>query len=176
MKKQLISVIVGALILFIYQFLSWGLLNLHGDNQRYTPNEEKILEALAQNLDEGNYFVPNLPPGASAADHEAFAQKWDGKPWATIQYHKSMETSMTMNLVRGMVIDLLAIWLLVWLFSKMDRPTFQTTVMASLAIGFIAYLTIPYLYTVWYKVGSTAYLIDTVIQWGLVGAWLGTRR
>ncbi|MFK7775379.1 MAG: hypothetical protein AB8F94_24780 [Saprospiraceae bacterium] len=49
----------------------------------------------------------------------------------------------------------------------------MTSLLASLAVGAIGYLTIPYLHQVWMETDSTGYLIDTVVAWGLVGAWLG---
>lgn len=173
MKKQLIATLVGGIILFVWQFLSWSIVNVHASEFTYTANQDKILEALSQNLEEGSYFLPGVPPGTSSADQQAAMENSVGKPWATIQYHKAMSMGMGMNLVRGMATDLLAIFLLVWLLSKFTAVDLKTTVLASLAVGGIAYLTIPYLNSIWFETGTIGYLIDLVVQWGLVGLWLG---
>jgi hypothetical protein len=40
-------------------------------------------------------------------------------------------------------------------------------------VGGIGYLTIPYLNSIWFDNNSMGYLIDWLVQWGVVGAWLG---
>lgn len=174
MKKQLIATLVGGLILFLWQFLSWTMLNVHGNEFKYSANQDKILEALAQNLnEEGGYFMPGPPPGASREEQEAAMQNGAGKPWATIQYHKAMNTGMGMNMFRGFAVDLVAAFFLAWLLLQFAQLNMRTAVLSSLAVGGIAYLTIPYLNSIWFETGSLGYLIDMVAQWGLMGVWLG---
>ena len=101
MKKQMIATLVGTLILFIWQFLSWSLLNVHGAENAYTPNQEAILEYLSQNLDEGEYYLPTVAPGASAAEEQALMQESIGKPWAKISYHAFYVFNVVINRVTG---------------------------------------------------------------------------
>lgn len=174
MKKQLIATLVGGLLLFIWQFLSFAAINFHKAESKYTPNQDKIVEALAQNLTEsGQYMVPQPAPGSTAEQQKATMESSMGKPWATINYHTSMDMSMGMNMLRGFIIDLISAFLLTWLLLKFQVLNFQTALSASLAVGFIAYLTIPYLNSIWYETSSVGYLIDVVGEWGLIGAWLG---
>lgn len=173
MKKQLIATLVGGLLLFVWQFLSWSMLNVHKSEFGYTANQDKIMEALNGNLEEGGYFLPNLPPGSSHADEQAFMENSVGKPWATIQYHKAMQISMGMNMFRAFAVDLIAIFLLVWLLLKFSSLDLKTAVLASLAVGGMAYLTIPYLNSIWFESNTIGYLIDALVPWGLTGVWLG---
>lgn len=173
MKKQLIATLVGGLILFVWQFLSWSLLNIHGSEMAYSPNQDKILENLAQNLEEGSYFMPGVPPGTSGEAAQAAMEANVGKPWATISYHKSMSNNMGMNMFRGFAVDLVAVFLLVWLLLKFTSVDLKTAVLAGLAIGGIGYLTGPYLNSIWFEGDSIGHLVDAIVQWGLVGAWLG---
>lgn len=133
------------------------------------------MEVLNQNLDEGEYRLPTAPPNSTAEQQQAIMESAGGKPWAMISYHKSLNTNMGMNMFRGLVIDLLSVYLLVWLLLQFANLQFQSALLASLAVGIISYLTIPYLKTIWFETSSIAYLIDAVVQWGLVGAWLGWR-
>lgn len=48
-----------------------------------------------------------------------------------------------------------------------------TVVPKAWAIGIIGYLTIPYLYSIWFETNSLGHLVDALVSWGLVGAWLG---
>jgi len=174
MKTQLIATIVGALILFIWQFLSWSLLPVHQSEFQYTPNQDAIIEALSQHLDEGGtYMIPTVPPGTSMEREQELMKQYEGKPWASITYHKSFSMAMGMNLVRGFATDLVAAFLLVWLLMKFQTRNMTTTLLASISVGLIGYLTIPYLNSIWFETSSIGYLIDAVVQWGLVGVWLG---
>lgn len=173
MTKQLIATLVGGIILFVWQFLTWAMLNVHADEFRYTANQEQILQALSQNLEEGDYFLPGVPPGSSREVEEAAMKNSAGKPWATISYHKAMNMSMGMNMIRAFAADLVALFLLVWLLLRFAQLDFKTSVLASLAVGGIGYLTIPYLKSIWFESNSISYLIDVVVQWGLIGFWLG---
>ncbi len=174
MKKQLIATLVGAVILFIWQFLSWAAIPIHQSEYGYTPNQDKIMETLNQNLTEaGTYMLPGVPPGTSGEQTEASMQSNMGKPWASITYHKSLSTDMGMNMFRGFVVDLLAAWLLVWLLLKFETLNMGTALQTSLVVGIIGYLTIPYLNSIWFEGNSMADLIDAIVSWGLVGVWLG---
>jgi len=94
MKRTIIAALVGGIIIFAWQFLSWPVLNLHKAANKYTPNQDAILAALNTNLpEEGGYMMPGLPESASTEDHEKLMKEADGKPWATIQYHKSQKAS-----------------------------------------------------------------------------------
>lgn len=174
MKKQLIATLVGGVLLFLWQFLSWTALNIHGKEFTYTPNQDKIIEVLSQNLPEaGQYMVPTLPPNATKEQQEAMMKNAATQPWATIAYHKSFDTNMGMNMFRGILVDFVGIFLLVWLLLKFQALDFQTALLSSLAVGIIGYLTINYTNTIWFETSSVGYLIDAVVSWGLVGAWLG---
>jgi hypothetical protein len=173
MKNQLIGTLVGAILLFVWQFLSWSMLNVHGNEFQYTENQDAIMEVLSQNLKTGSYFIPGVAPGTSMEEEQAYMQSQIGKPWAQIHYHESFDTAMGMSLFRGFGIDLVAVFLLVWMLSKMSNLMFSNALLSSLAVGIIAYLTIPYLNSVWFDSDSWAYLIDAIVQWGLVGTWLG---
>lgn len=173
MKKQLIATLVAGIIIFIWQFLSWAALNVHGSEMRHTDKQDAIMEFLGQNLQPGSYMLPQPAPGSPAEVQQEFMKNYAGKPWATISYHPSMNMGMGLNLVRGFVTDLVAAFLLVWLLMNFSNLTFRSALLGSLAVGAVAYLTIPYLNSIWFETGTMGYLVDLVAQWGLVGVWLG---
>lgn len=174
MKKQIIATLVAGVLIFLWQFLSWSLVGVHADDMKYTASQDTLLSVLSQHLSEGGtYFLPTVPPGSSSQESQAAMQAAEGKPWATISYHAAMRTGMGMNMVRGLVIDLLSAWLLIWLLLKIPNLTLTTALGASLAVGTIAYLTIPYLNSIWFENNTMGYLIDLVVMWGAVGLWLG---
>ena len=173
MKKSIIAALIGGIILFFWQFLSWGLINLHYSQNSYTANQDEIYEFLRDKLPEGEYFVPTIPQGATPEQREALTKKVTGQPWMQIKYHENWNMSMPMNMTRGMIIDIISVFLLIWILLKFRKLDLITAVLASLSIGLIGYFTGPYLNSIWFETNTIPDLIDAVVQWGLVGLWLG---
>jgi len=174
MVKQIIGGLVGALILFIWQFLSFGPLNIHASQMDHLPQQEEILKALDDaNVQPGEYFLPRAPLDAGMEENEAFKKNYIGKPWATLQYHSSLNYNMGSNMIRGFAVDFLAVFLLVWILTQFGQLTFSNSILASLSVGFIGYFTINYLNHIWFESSSIPDLIDAIVPWALIGAWLG---
>ena len=173
MKKSLIGAIVGGIIIFIWQFLSWTLINLHQPAQQYTEKQEAVMAVLNSNLEEGGYYMPAIPENSSLADHEKAMTESMGKPWATIQYHKALEDNMTMNMVRGLLVNIIIVWLACWIFLRLHKPTFSTILTASLFIGLIVFLNSAYTMHIWYQTFDLwAHFVDSILSWGVCGFWL----
>ncbi len=173
MKRTLIASIVGGIIFFVCQALSWTVINLHRPMQNHTPNQTAILDYLSKNLEEGFYYLPTYPNGASTADIEKVMANAPGKPWAQIYYHKSSPTNMAPIMARSLLIDILVVFILVFVLSKMNYPSFQTILLCSLAIGFMSYLSTSYTNSIWFETKSLPDLIESLAIWGIVGTWLG---
>ncbi len=172
--KMIVGGIVGGLLIFIWQFLSWTMLNLHGSGQKYTANQDSILTYLSTQLqEEGSYFLPTYAPGATKEEQQKLMETSGGKPWAQITYHKSMNTSMGLNMIRGFLVDVFAVMLLIWLLYKIPGLTFQTSIISCVVIGVIGYLTTEYTNSIWFETNSMPDLIDAVVSWAICGAWLG---
>jgi F0F1-type ATP synthase assembly protein I len=175
MRKILIGAIVGGLIIFIWQFLSFALINFHRPAQNYTDKQERILSFLnSQQLKEGGYILPSAPENASMEDHEKLMNSAFGKPWAMIQYHHSQENNMAMNMIRGFLVNFIIVLLFCWLIRRMNAPSAGTIVTSALAVGLIVFMNAPYTSHIWYQSFDIwAYLGDAVVSWGLTGLWLG---
>ena len=173
MKKLLIGTLVGGILLFFLQFLSWGILNIHRSEMAYTEKQDVVLRFLSENLQEGNYFLPTVADGTSQDDAKKAMDASIGKPWAMIQYHNSMTNNMGMNMFRGLVVDFLAVFLLSWFLMKFSVVDFKNSVLGALAVGFIGYLTVNYTNAIWFEANTWSALLDVVVQWGIVGSWLG---
>jgi hypothetical protein len=175
MKKTIAGAIVGGIIIFIVQFLSWTVLNLHYKSQEYTPKQDSILAFLnSQELTSGQYFMPSLPPGSSMDDQNKLMNAREGKPWALISYHRVLKENMAANMIRVFLVNVVIVWLLAWILVKISQPSFITIFLASLFIGAIVYLNSPYTYHIWYQTpGQKGYIIEYFAQWGLTGIWLG---
>ena len=174
MKKSVIAAVVGGLIIFMWQFISWGAANLHGRSQQYTPKQEAIMSFLqSQQLEEGGYIMPSLPRTASSEEWTALMENSDGRPWMSVQMHHSMNNNMVMNIVRSLVVDMLTVALLCWILLQLGAPTLRTIFLASLFTGLIVFLNAPYTGFIWYSgFDIWAHLADAVVSWGACGLWL----
>lgn len=171
MKKLIIGALVGGLILFIWQFISWNFL--HTSQMQYADNQDEILTMLDGKLEPGQYMLPRMPEGASMDDAEKYIDPYLGKRWMQISYHDNFQMSMGMNMFRGFVIDFVSVFLLCWLFGRFREIDIKSAVMSSVAVGLIAYFTISYLNSIWFETDSLPDLIDAIVPWTIVGAWLG---
>ncbi len=175
MKKTIIASLVGAVIIFFWQFLSWGPLNLHQPAQEYTPKQDSVMAYLSSQFKgDGSYLMPSYPPGVTRDEMEKGMKNAAGKPWAIVSYHQSMDMSMGMNMARGFIINFVILWLLCLIISKINDASFGAIFLTSLIVGLIGFFNVTYTYHIWYQTRDlNAHLIDTIASWGITGLWLG---
>ena|ERR1700676_4929904 len=175
MKKLTIASLVGGIIIFIWQTLSWAVLNLHHSSQEYTPTQDSIMAFLnSQFSEDGSYLMPNYPKGTSREEMEKTMSSREGKPWMQIQYHKALHVNMGANIAMGLVNDIVIVGLLCWILMKMKDSGFGKIFMASLITGIIVFLNSPFTMHIWYpKADLSVHFLDAVISFGLCGLWLG---
>lgn len=178
MKKIIIGSLVGALIIFLWQFLSFAAVNLHKPAQQYTEKQDAIMSFLnEQGLREGGYYMPTVPETASSEEMKAAMTATDGKPWARIEFHNKAENNtnaMIMNMIRGYLVNVVIVFLFCWFAGKITNPGFATILGGALAVGIISFLNQPYTLFIWYKTFDIwASFLDAIAMWGLAGIWLG---
>lgn len=177
MKKLLIGSFVGAIILFLWQFLSWGPLGVHNSYYKYSPKEDSILRYLSTQFSEDTHvMLPGLNPSLSEEEN---AKKWEnnkGKPWAFITYHAQFEENMTQSMIRGFLVDFVIVLLLIWILGKMSDLSFRDVFTSCLGLGLIIWCFTSYMGEIWFKTPSSivrADLIEALAAFGLLGVWLG---
>jgi hypothetical protein len=175
MKKIIIGALVGGLIMFICQTLVWTILDLHRPANEYTAKQDEIMNFLnSQFTEDGSYFMPNTPKGASSEVMEQQMKEAQGKPWAVVTYHREMNMNMGMNIARGLLVDIIMVGLFCWILSAFANPRFSNVFVASILTGLIVFINVPYTVHIWYETFDlNAYLVETVGGWALTGLWLG---
>ncbi len=178
MKNVIIGSLVAAIILFVFQAMSWMVLPIHANSLKYSPNQDAILTTLASNLNEsGVYAIPNAPPGSSQEEMSEFDQSMVGKPWAIIHFDKSYPGMVTSQFVYGFLLNLFGAFIIAYvMWSCGDRfGTFGSKLM--LVVGFALFLVIQsslmmanWWYTPWHYLSGE--IIDHLIGWFLAGLWL----
>lgn len=175
MKKLLIGALVGSIIVFGWQTLSWTMLQFHEPEYKQVANQDAVITSLSsQFTEDGQYRIPRPNTDASNEVREKFMKDQAGKPWAVVNYHKAENSDMTMNIVRGFLATLISLFLVCWILVKQNPSSFGTTFMSCLFIGIAGYLFIPYSGHIWFQApGAMTHLIDVLVAYGVCGLWLG---
>ncbi len=174
MKKYLIGSIVGGIIIFIWQSLSFAVLGIHNNSMKYTAAQDEIKSVLASKLTEdGAYMVPSAP---TQKEREDLFKKMDGQPMAEIIFQKSVDTDMTMRFIRTFLVNVFLVISLIYMLTRGGTPIGRRVFSASVAFGLAAWLWSMYIAHIWaglpwHMIGGD--LIDAIAAWGLVGLWLG---
>ncbi len=177
MKKWLIGSLVGAILLFGWQFLSWTVLKIHEAEAKYTPAQDSVLSCLSSTFNEdGMYMIPTVPPGTPEKEAMALGEKMHGKPWAIVMYKNAYNHSMTRPMIRGFLVDLFLVFSLIYILTRAGTPTQMRIFAGSVALGLVTFLWGPYTMHNWFQTPTEVLqgqLIDSIVAWGLVGVWLG---
>jgi hypothetical protein len=174
MKKLLIAAVVGGIIIFLWQFLSFAALDLHRASLQYTPKQDTLLSVLRANLSEGRYALPTTPEDASNEEEAKLMEQMAGKDWAIIDYHAKYDDNMGMNMARGLLTNIFIVYLLGWILTRGGKLSFGIIFLASVFTGLIAFMNFPYTNYIWYhSPGIWAQFMEGVVPWALTGAWLG---
>ncbi len=171
MKKIILPSIIIGVVLFFWQFLSFAAINLHEGSQQFTAKQDTILKFVSSlKLEDGKYMIPIPSPSATPEQkHQAHLAN-NGKPWMTLAYYNKMDVGMTMPMIRGLISDIVAGFLLMFIFNSIGSVSLNKSLMISLAIGMFAFIFIPYTNHVWYPAFDIrAYLIDAIIPYGIIG-------
>ena len=179
MKNPIVYTLVGGLVLFVWQFLSFAAINLHGEAQTYTEKDQQILEFLDSiDLEPGMYAL-GAPSDAERTDpalQEAYLERMEGQSWAQLNYQAAWSNDMTGNLLRSLVMNLLTAFLLFWMMKNLADPTLARRVMLAVFVGWAGFMFFPYSNFIWYKKPDIwAHLIDGTVPFALLG-WLGPKR
>ena len=185
MKKVLIGALVGAIILYVWSFLSWAVLPLHHHTYQYTPAQDAVLKALAENdVATGTYAMPMADNRNVSATDPAYKEAEEkmmnenyGKPAATIHYLKEGFNMNAGTMVKGLLFNFLAVLavclLLAPAFAKMS--SFFGRWWLSLLVAMLIICTGPLIDFNWMG-HSWEYtkdmILDTFLNWGITGLWL----
>jgi hypothetical protein len=174
MKRKITASLIGAIILFIWQFLSQAALDLHSMEHQYAPNQDTIVAFLSSQLKEGKYKLPLPKPGCTMEEAQQFMKESAGKPSIILDYQIAQSGSMAMNMVRGILTNIVILFLFISLLDKLAAPNFKIILLSSVFVGLIGFLNHSYTNYIWYHApGIWIDLLDAVAGWGLVGLYLG---
>lgn len=179
MKRTLIATIVGTIIIFVFQALSWMVSPIHKNSFKHTDGQEAILSALSSTLQEdGMYYMPMLSPDAPHEEQEKFMNEQMGKPAATVSYVKAAHYNMGTNMACGFIFTFIGVWIIVFILTKASNifNTMGSRVGVTLALSVLVVFRTYMMEWNWmnspmhYLCGQ---IIDELLGGLLLGLWLG---
>ena len=174
MKKYLVGALVGGIILFVWQSASWMLLGIHDKSMKYHPAQTQIMDVLnANTTEEALYMLPSAP---TKKEQEEMMKGMEGKPWASIIYHKSWSSKMPMRIIRACLVDIFLVVCLIYIFTRGGTPIARRVFSGSVALGLMMFLWSPYMGHIWFELPWSMIMgdfIDSIAAWALCGLWLG---
>lgn len=171
MKKSLLFALIGGIIIFVWQFISFAIPNFHKSRMEYTPAQDEILAAFEKSgLKEGMYMLGQADPELSKEAYEAATANYQGKPWAILNYMSDSTMSMPLNMIRGFIIALIVSLIFFWIIRQQSNPTLMKRVLLGIGIGFMGFLFVPYTNFIWFKEPDIwAYMLDGIVPWAILG-------
>ena len=185
MKKLIIAALVGGVILFAWNALSWMALPIHHDTFMYTEHQDEILEVVNKHLDKsGTYripFVDNREAGMYDEEYkeafQALEEKQEGKPFFTIFYVKEGMSMDPLKFLMGIVNSFIAVFLVALILGlAQDKLSgfFQRWWLVMLIPVLMCFsgpiVDMNWMGFQWHYVKGI--ILDHLVSWGLVGAWL----
>jgi len=185
MKKIVVASIVGSIILFAWNAVSWMVMPTHLHSFRYTPAQDSILNVLKNSgLTTGAYMLPTIDNANVSSFDTAYHEKGKammdariGKPMATIFYVDAIPSMHPSQFLKGFLYTLIAVFCVCFLLSlayQSDASFFMRWWMVML-IGIIIMMTGPmmnhnWMHEPWHYTKGLVY--DALIGWALTGLWL----
>lgn len=185
MKKFTIASLIGALIIFIWSFLSWTMLPIHLHTFHYTPKQDTVVNVLNKSLPSTGVYMTPMADNRNVGLFDSKYREADenmmktmvGKPSAIIFYTASNGPMNPMQFVIGLLLDLFAVVFAIVLFvmAKDKLNTFFMRWWMFIVIGVLISLNTyliewNWMYYPWHYIKGM--VLDVLVEWGLCGAWL----
>ena len=173
-KHWIVGSLVGAIIVFAWQGLSWMVIGVHDKQMKYTPAQDQIMNVLSANLTEDGLYA--MPSAATKKEMEEKAKEMEGKPWASVIYHKEHHMDIAMRMTRACLVDLFLVISLIYVLTRGGVvPIPRRVFSGSVAWGLAFFLAGQYMGHVWFDLPwhmIMGDLFDNVVAWSLCGIWL----
>ncbi len=176
MTKIIIAGIIGGIVITLWGFVAWMGLNFHKDTIKSCPEDEIFSHIFVNSIkEEGVYVIPALPNSQAEEEQNAWRDKIQSGPIATIFFRPTGgDPTMMKNIIYGTLINIIVAMLAAWILSRStaSKQPYFTRVSFIGVLAIFASITIyisnwnwmyfPLKYT-------TAMSADLIIGWILAG-------
>ncbi|MEN8789878.1 MAG: hypothetical protein ABF295_10215 [Flavobacteriaceae bacterium] len=180
MKRTVITVIAGSLILLIWNALSWMVLPFHEQSMSSIPESAIKADQLKEQLTEdGVYHYPGMPEENTEAAMSEVENKLAQGPRITLMVYKAGGTpfmdpiNFLWDFIFGAIVVILIIGIINKFADKSMKNIVFTTITIGLVVGFMTDL--PLMNWFMFPLDYTmANLLDYIVSLGLLGIFMGS--
>ncbi len=178
MKRKIISLIIGTLILFIWNALSWMVLPFHSNTLNSIPDNAINAELLKEHLlKDGVYHYPGFPEENTPQALKEMENRIETGPRITLMVYKRGKTELfsMLSFLGSFVINFVTVLLLYSLIQVSRVQTTKTILLMSLFVALIIGFASDLAQMNWYlfPLGYTILnMVDHLIPFLLIGILL----
>lgn len=175
MKKTIITLVLGTLLLFIWNAVSWMALPFHSQTLNSLPENVMDMEALKQSgLASGVYHYPGFPETQTPETMAAMEQIVQSQPRIPFMVIKKEPTSLfdPVQFFWSLMINLLTVVFAYYIIKRLSSKNRKSIILSALALGGIVALIADLSLMNWYFFPldyTLANLLDRVVAFGLLG-------
>ena len=140
MKNSILSILIGALLLFMWNAISWMVLPFHANTLNNIPETSMDRQVLQESLPkDGVYHYPGFPKDDSAKSREMLASKLAEGPRITLMVFKKGGTSLfeVKTFVGNFGLNVMTVLVLLVVVSEMRNKSLKSILMTTTFIGLI---------------------------------------
>lgn len=153
-KKLWISSILGTIIIFIWNALSWMVLPLHDNALRTLPDEVlRTPEANKITLADGVYHYPGVPKYNSEEAMNTLEQKLQKDPKITLMVYRNAPNKPFDPLVflESLVLNFISVIALLFVLYHTKKKSLQNMIKYSLAVAVILMVMVDFAQMLWFQ-------------------------
>lgn len=179
MKKKIITLILGTLILFMWNAISWMALPFHSSSLKNIPESTFESQNLKNKLQEdGIYHYPGLPESNSSEDIKKIKSKLKKGSRITFMAYKTGSTELfeIKTFVINLIFNFLTVCLILFVMQNQRNKSLKKIVLTTLSIGLIIGFASDFPQMNWFMFPldyTLPNVFDHLISFGLLGLLLG---
>ncbi|MFK7911548.1 MAG: hypothetical protein AB8F34_13255 [Akkermansiaceae bacterium] len=169
-KRILIATVVGAVIAFVWGFVSWSFLSWH--TPKSFENSAEVAEVISRNTDGHGMYM--LPPHGKDGQPDVDAIKKGPFMYAIVRPGELNDWSMFKPMILSFAVNLFLAFLIATIMIR--RSHYRSKLLVGAAFGLFAGITAALPLAIWMELPSmemTARLCDPIISWTLAAAVMG---
>ncbi len=168
-----IWILLGSMILFIWNAISWTILPWHGNTLNTIPEGTISFDEIQKVEGDGVYHYPGLPTSGSNEELKEIQKKLGDGQRVTLMVYRSDPTSLfePMKYANSLILNIVISTLIVWVLA-ITRTNSQQTFRVCLASGILIALSSDIGQMIWYQFPLDYTLVsatDKVVSFGLLG-------
>lgn len=178
-RKTIITLVLGTLLLFLWNAVSWMVLPFHSQTLNNMPEGVVDLEKISESdMESGIYHYPGFPADNSQEAMGELAKQLEMGPRVPFMVYRSEPTKLfdPIQFLWSLIINLLTVVLAYYLIKGLAIKTKKSILVYSLLIGLVIALVADISLLNWYFYPLDYTLInvlDRLISFGLIGLLFG---